>query len=436
MEISNEQQERRENLKARIMFATKTVSEWMVEDEIIRKGEPTIAIPDGYNPGTSNIRDFRPIFKIGDGKHVWSELPEIGGGGVGDLVVLEKEDKNQSDNEFLQNEMPEPAEGAMVVVVTTFVEDDEKTEVNEEKKSRTAYIYKDGAWEALDGNYSADNVYLDSDIQLAGDYTQVGNITKGANETKILTTKGKSLSEVFDTIFTQELESEVTKPTCTITLEGAGSHEVGTVLNPKYTTTFNNGAYTYGPDTGTGVSATKYTATLNGVSVEGVNGDFGTLMVTDGMNIKASLTVQYTEGVLADTNLGNQGTVRIEAGSCIATSGAITGYRNMFYKVLESNVTLSSDVVRGWTKQRSTVSELVLEANVVNSPTNIVIVTIDEIDKVLLTSAQNSDITSEFKMEGDLMVNGASTGTETLYKVYKYQPASLDKSEKYKITFK
>lgn len=426
MAISNK------DLRARIRFATKTVSEWMVEDEIILKGEPTIAIPDGYVAGESDITTFKPIFKIGDGEHVWSELPEVsGGGGVSDLVVKEKDDNSQSDSEFLQTAIPEPKEGMMVVVVTTFVDDVDNTK---DKKSRTAYIYKEGNWEALDGNYSADNVYLDSDIQLAGGYTQVGNITKGANETKILTTKGKSLSEVFDTIFTKELESVVTPPSCTITLVGAGSHEVGTILNPTYTTTFNNGAYTYGPSTG--VSATKYTATLNGVSVEGVSGGFGTLMVTDGMNIKASLTVNYTEGVLANTNLGNQGTVRIAAGSCTASSSAIVGYRNMFYKVLESDVTLSSDVVRGWSKQLSTASELVLNADVVSNPKSVVIVTIDEIDKVLLTSAQNSDITSEFKRENDLIVNGASEGTGMTYKVYKYQPASLDSSEKYKITFK
>ena len=428
MAISNK------DLKARIRFATKTVSEWMVEDEIILKGEPTIAIPDGYVAGESDVTLFKPIFKIGDGEHVWSELPEIGGGvGVGDLVVLEKEDKNQSDNEFLQSAMPEATEGAMVVVVTTFVEDDERTEANEEKKSRTAYIYKDNVWEALDGNYSANNVYLDSDIILAGDYTQVGNITKSATESKTLTTKGKSLSEVFDTIFTKELESEVTKPSCTITLVGAGSYEVGTRVNPTYTTTFDDGAYTYGP-TVTGVSVTEETATLNGV--QGTGGSFGSVMVSDGMNIKASLTVNYTEGVLANTNLGNQGTVRIAAGSCNAYSSAIIGYRNMFYKVLEGDVTLSSDVVRGWSKQRSTASELVIEANVVSNPTSVVIVTIDEIDKVLLTSAQNSDITSEFKRENDLTVNGASEGTGMSYKVYKYQPASLDSSEKYKITFK
>ena len=426
MAISNK------DLKARIRFATKTVSEWMVEDEIILKGEPTIAIPDGYVAGESDITLFKPIFKIGDGKHVWSELPEIGGG-VGDLVVLEKEDKNQSDSEFLQSAMPEATEGAMVVVVTTFVEDDKNTEANEEKKSRTAYIYKGEAWEALDGNYNADNVYLDSDIILAGDYTQVGNIKKSATESKTLTTKGKSLSEVLDTIFTKELESGVTKPSCTITLVGAGSYEVGTVVNPTYTTTFDDGAYTYGPSV-TGVSVTSETATLNGVV--GTGGSFGSVMVSDGMNIKASITVNYTEGVLANTNLGNQGTVRIAAGSCTATSSAIVGYRNMFYKVLESDVTLSSDVVRGWSNQRSTASELTIEANVVSNPKSVVIVTIDEIDKVLLTSAQNSDITSEFKRENDLTVNGASEGTGMTYKVYKYQPASLDTSEKYKITFK
>lgn len=431
MAISNK------DLKARIRFATKTVSEWMVEDEIILKGEPTIAIPDGYVAGESDITLFKPIFKIGDGEHVWVDLPEVGNSSHSSLV-FEKTDVNISDSDFLNTELPNAAPGTFVVVKSTLVEDNPDTEENEEKISQTAYVSKsiqdeEGneviVWVALEGNYSADTVYFEDDFLLAGDFDKVGNYK--VNTT--LEAKGKSLTDVMSSILTKELEGKITNPSCTITLVGAGSYEVGTVVNPTYTTTFDDGAYTYGPNV-TGVRVTSETATLNGV--EGMGGSFRSVMVSDGMNIKASLTVNYTEGVLANTNLGNQGTVRIAAGSCTASSSAIIGYRNMFYKVLENDVTLSSDVVRGWSKQRSTASELVLEANVVSNPKSVVIVTIDEIDKVLLTSAQNSDITSEFKRENDLTVNGASEGTGMTYKVYKYQPASLDRSEKYKITFK
>lgn len=431
MAISNEQQERRENLKARLRFATKTVSEWLLEEKVILEGEPTIAIPDNYVAGESDISTFKPIFKIGDGVHAWKELPEVGGLGSSNTVVLEKEETDRSDVDFLNEKIINPTNGMFTIVVDTLVEDDPSTEEDESKKHQTAYIYDDKkGWVALDGNYSADTVYFDEDFTLAGDFDKIGNYKKG----EVLNANGKSLNDVMRSILTKELEGTITKPSCTITLNGAGSYEVGTKLTPTYTTTFEDGWYSYGPEP-TGVTPTKFTSTLNSKTVEGESGSFEELIVSDGMNIKAVVTVEYSDGVLANTNLGNVGTVRISNGSCTSQSSAIVGYRNMFYKVLESDVELSSAVIRTWNKKNSNITELVIEASVVSNPKSIVIVTLKPIQQVLLTSAQNSDITTEFKQQDDVIVNGESENTGKTYMVYKYQPASLSTTEKYKIIF-
>lgn len=60
-----------------------------------------------------------------------------------------------------------------------------------------------GVWKALDGNYDARNVFLHDDIKMAGNYTQVGNKTKGAADVITFATKGLSVKDVFDQIFTK-----------------------------------------------------------------------------------------------------------------------------------------------------------------------------------------------------------------------------------------
>ena len=60
--------------------------------------------------------------------------------------------------------------------------------INGDIKSYTAYVWNGTAWEAMDGNYSAANVFLPSEILLAGDFgkdsrgdsiTSIGNYRKG-----------------------------------------------------------------------------------------------------------------------------------------------------------------------------------------------------------------------------------------------------------------
>lgn len=435
---NNEQQERRENLKARIRFATKTVSQWMVEDEIILKGEPTIAIPDGYTPGTSNIRDFRPIFKIGDGKHVWADLPEVGNSSL----VFEKTDVNVSDSDFLNTELPNAVPGTFVIVTSTLVEDNPDTEENEEKTSQTAYVSKtiqdeEGnevtVWVALDGNYSADTVYFEDDFMLAGDYDKVGNYK--VNTT--LSAKGKSLTDVMSSILTKELEGKITNPSCSITLNEADDYEVGTVITPTFTTTFNKGSYSYGPSD-TGVTATSYKATFNDEVVAGESGQFKDYMVVDGTNINAVLVVDYSDGVLAKTNLGNDGTNKILAGSCSKDSSSIRGYRNIFYGVRTTDDTLDSNVVRSLGGVvRSDITTTISIDSVGEDPNNIVVCcpTNKSITKVEMPSSLYADVTSFFERIDSVSVTGANGNEPMDYVVYKYKPASIATNSTFIIYF-
>ena len=42
--------------------------------------------------------------------------------------------------------------------------------------SYTGYVYNGSAWEAMAGNYSADNVILKEDIPFDGSWNSVGNV--------------------------------------------------------------------------------------------------------------------------------------------------------------------------------------------------------------------------------------------------------------------
>lgn len=123
------------------------------------------------------------------------------------------------------------------------------------KYSYTAYVYDASlsSWKAMDGNYSAENVYFEDDITLAGDYTAVGNV-KLSDGT--LSAAGKSVKTLMDNIFTKELNPTKTNPTISLTVAGANG-EVGSSYNvPSATLKLTGvGSYTYGPATGITVPA-------------------------------------------------------------------------------------------------------------------------------------------------------------------------------------
>ena len=80
----------------------------------------------------------------------------------------------------------------------------------------TAYYYDETKWVAFTGNVNAENVWFNQDFILAGNYTQVGNITKDLNGTGTLSSNKKNLKQVLESVFTKELYPQnITGPTYT-----------------------------------------------------------------------------------------------------------------------------------------------------------------------------------------------------------------------------
>ncbi len=421
--------------KARQQSATKTVGEWLNSDVLPLKGEILIGIPDEWD-GESQ---FKPIVKVGDGVHYWADLEEIGGSSAG-VEVLIKTDNTQSDEEFIRESLdPKKLVDGLYVIVESEIEFENEDGTAKTLTQHTAYTYvagaddEEGTFKALSGNYNADNVYFDSDITLAGDYTAVGNVK--LNEGK-LQSKGKSISELFDQIFTKELEPTITQPSLTITLGSTGSHEVGTILNPTYKITFNKGSYQYGPSD-TGVTVTGSSATFDGETLTGLEGTFRAYTVQEGSK-QATATASYSDGVFAKTNLGNtSATAKITAGACNNSSSNITGVRYSFWNKNSSDVNVSnltSDTVRGYTK--FTGNKLTIST--VGAGVDNIIIALPSsktISKVIMPVSNNADVTSEFKLiSSTVSVSGANGNIPISYNIYKYRPASLDAASNFEIT--
>ena len=195
-----------------------------------------------------------------------------------------------------------------------------KVTIAGDKKEFTAYVWNGTAWTAMDGNYSAANVYFKEDITLAGDYTAVGNIKLSEGT---LPATGKSVKTLMDNIFTKELNPTKTLPTASVSTTATLTAEVGnTYTVPSATLKFTGvGSYTYGP--ATGISCEIGDATISCTS-EGTSNTNTAVLKKDGTvtlpagtaNAKTytddevtytfSGSLTYTDGEIPVTNLGNE----------------------------------------------------------------------------------------------------------------------------------
>lgn len=135
----------------------------------------------------------------------------------------------------------------------------------------TAYSWCDGEWRALQGNYSADNVFFDCDIKLAGDWVNIGNISKSSTTaTGTYAAKGKSIKQILSAMFCAASQPEITaQPSVSLTATVNGQSltatrwfEVGTPLTSlTYSASFDPGSYTeYEGQVATGVTASAWSA--------------------------------------------------------------------------------------------------------------------------------------------------------------------------------
>ena len=202
---------------------------------------------------------------------------------------------------------------------------------------KTAYAYDESGWVACDGNVDATKVILKDNITLAGDYTQVGNLTKSKTGTATFSTAGKSVAAALTEIFSKRLQpGNPTQPAVTLTFNQAKAYEVGTEVTPTYTASLSAGQYTYGPSTGITATAWDVDAIDNDTVVESkttASGSFSKITVGEDTSYKIVATATHGAGPVAKDNLGDPSNPakQIAAGSKSKEIGSITGFRSVFY---------------------------------------------------------------------------------------------------------
>lgn len=326
------------------------------------------------------------------------------------------------------DELPSNAQQGDMGVVVSAIDGAEGS-----KKSYTAYVYDEGIWKAMDGNYDAGNVYFGKDIT----YTVgIGTLAKPSGSATF-SAKGKSLEQVLSSLMAKEANPSKTEPAVSFTSTGGlGTYEIGTKKNLSYAASLSAGGYTYGPPTG--ITAQSWEVTCDGVTKTTANGTFENV-VAEASAKKIVATAEYGEGAIPVTNLGNEYPAeKISAGSKSKESSSYVGVRYMFWgPMTDAGMALNSANIRALAHNKASGTG-VLTTFGAGAGAKKVVVAVPagrKITKVLMPSALNADVTALFVKQGtQSQVEGANAYTAAAYDVYVYQPASIDAGETYSVT--
>ena len=392
-------------LTTRIILRNDSSTAWLSnKDQILLKGEVGIEFLD----------NGKVKMKIGDGTSTWEALPYFGGDeghvfektvakgeihigtpasegveATGIYTVIGDTTLNKGDVAIIKEGVIALSEGQSVNNLDKIV-NSEGTVVGEQKYQHTAYIYDGEHWKAMDGNYSAENVYFDEDLTYTANIGVFNDITSSKKSGKI-SAAGKSLESVMKSIIAKTLHSSKTDPTFTLDSATAtySDLEVGNYITAlNWTTSFTDGKYSQGTVTSTsggGYTTTqsagcspKYlisnseNSTTSGVADSDASNRFN---LSESERIQINSTSEDTYATIyakcgysapskyPATNLGDYDSSctqitskglksdgSVDTSTAIAKSKDIklTGYRKMFYKCFTGTPeTLTSAYVRG-----------------------------------------------------------------------------------------
>lgn len=400
-------------LNTKIIIRNDTAEVWTTKNSILSKGE-------------FGVENDTNKFKIGDGSTAWNDLAYAGAdqAAIENIIAQNRDslykytrtDASQSDADAISAALGgnTAVQGDIVVITTT---------VEGSTYEQSAFMYDGTQWAAMTGKVDADKVILQNDITMAGNYTQVGNLTKEQTKTATFATKGKSVAEALTEIFSKRLQPTITSnPAVTLTFGQAKAYEVGTTVSPTYSASLSAGSYTYGP--ATGITATSWEISdTAGNTADTASGSFADVVVTDNTNYKITAKANYGAGAVAVDNLGATSSpeVKIAAGSATKTSGAITGYRNTFYGTVTEKAEVTSTIIRGLTKSNKALSNG--SSFTVTIPVGAVRVifaypaTLQDVSSVKDVNGLNAEIKSAFT-KSSVTVAGAGADAGIAYKVY------------------
>lgn len=410
-------------LNIRIQLRNDTAENWTNANPVLLKGEMGVETDTGKT-------------KIGNGTDHWKTLKYSGVDEDTIKGIIDNNRNNftevtpnegESDAQALARMVTNPKKGDIAVVIRTFVEG---------KRSYTAYIHDGTGFKAMDGNYSADNVYFDKDLTYTAN---IGVLTVPSTGSGTIQASGKNVKEVLAGILAKEKNPSASAPAVTIgTQTNFGTFEIGTKKNLVYGATLSAGSYTYGP--ATGITAKTWEATCTGVtgSKTTASGTFENV-VAEATPKTVTVKATYDAGAIPVTNLGNPYPAgQIKAGSASKVSGSLVGVRYMFWgPMTDASAELNSANIRALAHNKASGTGA-LSTFGAGSGAKKVVVAVPagrRITKVIMPSALNADVTSLFVKQGaQVQVQGANAYAATAYDVYVYQPASIDAAETYTVT--
>ena len=197
-----------------------------------------------------------------------------------------------------------------------------------ESYTHTAYVWNGSDWAAMDGNYSAANVFLPADIVLAGDYgtdsrgdkiTSLGNYRIGNT-----IEAGTSIESVFNGLFTKEIATNLQNVAPTTTINATKDQYLLVGANSTaqtVTLTLNKGSY----DNGYG-----YVESKNETGIE-AGTKAKTVVTNDGTGVETNKF--YFNGTAQDANSYSVASTSKNTAPAAETIKAKISYKNAGHPV-------------------------------------------------------------------------------------------------------
>lgn len=303
----------------------------------------------------------------------------------------------------------------------------------------TAYVYDGTNWTAMDGNYSAENVYFKNDFVFT---ENVGTVKIPESGNIEVEAAGLNVAEFFNKLFSEVKDPVITDVEFTVSWNGTKtSYEVGTSVTPKYTSTFTPGSYEFGPES-TGVTVSSYSVVdTDNNTANTASGSMPEITITDDTKYSVAITAIYTDGVKAYNNLQKESTEYIKGGSVTKATNSITGYRASFVGVDNGTGAIDSAVIRSlatsWNYNAGKV--ITVDTETVSNPTRIIVAipvsnTRNGIKEIIMPESMNYNCTADYVQQANVMVEGANGATSAEYKVWVYAPSKMGADEVHKIT--
>lgn len=410
-------------IKTRIALRNDSTANWEANsDVVLMKGEMGVEFTDA---GETKM-------KLGDGQKKWSELDYFGGETDVHQAQVYQADLAEGEDDIaaITRVVGENAlfEGDMAIVKSTIGE----------AVTYTAYVYNDAKWQAMNGNYNANNVYFDKDLFTT---TEIGYVTLQNGSAHIPTT-GKNLTDTWEQIFVKEQNPTVTQPAVSFTQVTTGNFEVGTSVTPSYDAKMSAGSYSYGPATGLIAKSWNVNLRKGNTSVQNkttAKDTFTAIVLADGDSYTINAEASYDDAAVPVTNKGKAYTAgQIKAGKISKTSGPISCYRNTFYGTTANKDSLDSPTIRALNKTGKALKAG--DSVTIALPVGAVRVvfaypaTLRDITSVKDINGLNAEIVSAFKKE-TITVAGAGNDAGISYKVFTTEfAAPLESANSYKVT--